>query len=230
VIAIVAAIVAAADLAAAEPAVASLEQVAGEAIVDRAGETMVGVSGMSLNIGDRAIAGDGGAAVVQFRSGCQFRLESGKALDIDELGPCCQASALAADPGDPVASFGRITGEAMATSGSRYVPAREGAQLRVGDRTMATENSSAVILFKNGCRYTLGDDEVLEITAGGPCCTPIGLTEKVTPPELPPTVAGLSGVNPNALPVVVGAAVAICALADCGADDGDGAVRRPLSP
>jgi hypothetical protein len=74
-----------------------------------------------------------------------------------------------ASAAEPVGTVARISGAALINQGERYEPAKEGMAIKEGDRMMATEGSSAVIKFKDGCEYTLTDTQVLTVGATSTC-------------------------------------------------------------
>lgn len=218
-------------VSAAEQVTAHLEEVSGRATVARAGRNLDVAVGMDLHDGDSATVGSASTAVIQYKNGCRYELQANETLIIDDSGPCCLQTAVTEDAKGVVATFGRINGKAMANLGTRYMPAREGMGLTQGDRAMALENSTAVILYANGCRHTLRDDEVLEIDPYGPCCGAIAPIAAAEPPLLVGSAYGY-------IPEILAGAVALCALTDCPGGDGDrdrdrgggGRLELPISP
>jgi len=70
---------------------------------------------------------------------------------------------------NPLATIERIDGTAMVSEGARYVEAREGTQLRLSDRLLVLEGSSATIHFADGCERTMSDSTLLTIGSMSPC-------------------------------------------------------------
>jgi hypothetical protein len=77
------------------------------------------------------------------------------------------ASAVAAE-GD-VATLARITGNAVVSKGAESSNGTEGMGLTVGERVMSRAASTAVVEFKDGCRYTLKANESFTIGVQSPC-------------------------------------------------------------
>ncbi|MEA3275989.1 MAG: hypothetical protein U9Q81_11995 [Pseudomonadota bacterium] len=86
-----------------------------------------------------------------------------------------------ASAAEPIANLARIDGVAVVSQGAQYVKGREGMNLKEGDRLMALEGGNAVIEFKDGCRYTLADNELLTIGTKSTCATDAVGSYKVDP-------------------------------------------------
>ncbi len=82
---------------------------------------------------------------------------------------------------EPVGSFARIEGSAVVSQGAQYVKAYEGMPLNAGDRLMVMDGGKAILSFKDGCQYTLGDNELLTIGATSACASRGAGSYKVDP-------------------------------------------------
>ena len=101
------------------------------------------------------------------------------------------ASAAAAEK--EVATIARLTGNALVNKGAQYVNGTEGMALSVGERVMSLEETTAIIQFKDGCRYTMKENEVITIPSVSPCVMTKGPSDRLS--VLPP-------VPPSEVPVV----------------------------
>ena len=70
---------------------------------------------------------------------------------------------------EPVGTLARISGTAVVNQGAQYVVGREGMPLREGDRVLALEGGSALVLFADGCQHSVGDDELLVVPGVSTC-------------------------------------------------------------
>ncbi|MGB8144138.1 MAG: hypothetical protein WCF05_02980 [Chromatiaceae bacterium] len=76
--------------------------------------------------------------------------------------------AVAADQ-SPVATVVRVDGTAVVSQDARYVPARQGMNLKEGDRLMVLEGGSAILTFTDGCQYELGQMAMLAVQGISTC-------------------------------------------------------------
>lgn len=76
--------------------------------------------------------------------------------------------AVAADQ-SPVATVVRVDGTAVVSQDARYVPARQGMNLKEGDRLMVLEGGSAILTFADGCQYELGQMAMLAVQGISTC-------------------------------------------------------------
>lgn len=76
--------------------------------------------------------------------------------------------AVAADQ-SPVATVVRVDGTAVVSHDARYVPARQGMNLKEGDRLMVLEGGSAILTFTDGCQYELGQMAMLAVQGISTC-------------------------------------------------------------
>jgi hypothetical protein len=70
---------------------------------------------------------------------------------------------------EPLGEIASIQGAALISHGAGYVPAREGMAVRQLDRVVIMEDSSATLAFKDGCRYDMGELELLTLTSESAC-------------------------------------------------------------
>lgn len=133
-----------------------------------------------------------------------------------------------ASAAEPVGAVARIQGSALINQGERYVPAREGMSVKEGDRMIATEGSSAVIKFNDGCQYTLPDTQVLTVGATSTCAAggvvasyPVSPMPAAAPGALSP----LLGFAAASAAVIGGAAIV---ANQSNGNNGNG--RLPVSP
>lgn len=82
---------------------------------------------------------------------------------------------------ESVGSLARIEGSAVVSQGAQYVKAHEGMPLNTGDRLMVMDGGKAILSFKDGCQYTLGDNEVLTIGTTSACAAQGAGSYKVDP-------------------------------------------------
>jgi len=128
-----------------------------------------------------------------------------------------------------VAAIARITGEAVVSSGTRYVSGIEGMGLRVGTRVMSLAKSTTVIQFDDGCRYTLEENQLLTIDDRSPCVLGLVLPDggAVTAGGAPGALGGAAG-SLSQVPVAAVGAVAVAGwLLKTGG--GTGGERPPIS-
>jgi len=141
----------------------------------------------------------------------------------------------------------RIQGTALINQGERYVSAHKGMAVKVGDRLIVTEGSSAVIKFKDGCEYTLDDAQVLTVGPTSTCAGGgVAARYPVNPnPAVAPAAGGafgglFAGGAATAGLVAVGTlatVVAVGVVSDTGSDSSDPApapapapAPQPISP
>ena len=144
-------------------------------------------------------------------------------------------SALAAEK--EVATIARITGSTLVNKGTQYVNGTEGMALSVGQRVMSLEESTAVLQFNDGCRYTMEENEVITIPSLSPCVLTKGSSDRLSVlPPVPPAAAPVAAaIVPAAaaaglawVPVAAAGAVGLAAIAGGAFDDDDD--PAPLPP
>jgi hypothetical protein len=132
-----------------------------------------------------------------------------------------------------IATVARITGNAVVSKGAQYVPGTEGMALTVGQRVMSLADSTVVIQFNDGCRYTLEENKLVTMEDVSPCVLTKGVALAPPPPSsvVPAVVAApvAAAANLAWVPLAAVGAVAVAgAVADTG-DDGN-VVPTPISP
>jgi hypothetical protein len=142
-------------------------------------------------------------------------------------------------------TLSRIEGTAVVSQGAQYVKGREGMKLKEGDRLMVLEGGNAVISFADGCRYTLGDNELLTVGAASTCAAAAIGSYKVDPKgavaqtpnaaaDLKPAAvqagAGGGGAAAPWIPFAVMGGVVIAGVVIAANDDDDNDGRRTISP
>jgi hypothetical protein len=85
------------------------------------------------------------------------------------LAACATLTLSVASAAEPLGTLARIEGSTLINQGEQYVKAREGMTIKEGDRLIATEGSSAVIKFNDGCLFTLTDTQVLILGPKSTC-------------------------------------------------------------
>lgn len=150
-----------------------------------------------------------------------------------------------------IATVARITGNAVVSKGAQYVPGSEGMPLTIGQRVMSLADSTVVIQFNDGCRYTLEENKLVTMEDLSPCVLTKGLALAPPPPAsgvpavVPPPVAAPVAAAPVAAPVAaaasfpwvpVAAAVGVAAIVAAVSDTGGNGNRNgnvvppPISP
>lgn len=148
------------------------------------------------------------------------------------------AAPTAAAEGD-IAYIARITGSALVNKGGQYLDGTEGMALATGDRVMSLAESSAILQFSDGCRYTMKEDELVTIPSLSPCVLTKGPSDRLSVATLPPAPPAqvLAPIVPLAaagagyawLPVAAAGLFAGGAILSAQSDDDD--PRRPaISP
>jgi hypothetical protein len=134
-----------------------------------------------------------------------------------------------ASAAEPVGAVARIQGSALINQGERYVPASEGMPVKEGDRMFATEGSSAVIRFNDGCQYTLDDTQILTIGATSTCTAGgVVATYPISPiPAAVPAGAGAGLVFAGVAGAVIGGAALV---ANHNNGNGHGGFPGPQGP
>ena len=85
------------------------------------------------------------------------------------LGVLVALSVGTASAAEPIGTVAQLNGEALISNGSQYVPAREGTKLNEFDRILILDDSSAVLEFNDGCRYNMGQQELLTLSKESAC-------------------------------------------------------------
>ena len=85
-----------------------------------------------------------------------------------------------------IATVARITGNAVVSKGAQYVPGTEGMALTVGQRVMSLEDSTVVIQFNDGCRYTVEENKLVTMEDLSPCVLTKGVALAPPPPAAVP--------------------------------------------
>lgn len=107
---------------------------------------------------------------------------------------------------ESMGSFARIEGSAVVSQGAQYVKAYEGMPLNAGDRLMVMDGGKAILSFKDGCQYTVGDNEILTVGATSACAAQGAGSYKVEPRSAVAQNAG-KGSALSLRPAAVGGAV-----------------------
>jgi len=81
-----------------------------------------------------------------------------------------------------IATVARITGNAVVSKGAQYVPGTEGMALTVGQRVMSLEDSTVVVQFNDGCRYTVEENKLVTMEDMSPCVLTKGVALAPPPP------------------------------------------------
>jgi hypothetical protein len=132
-----------------------------------------------------------------------------------------------------IATVARITGNAVVSKGAQYVPGTEGMALTVGQRVMSLEDSTVVIQFNDGCRYTVEENKLVTMEDMSPCVLTKGVA--LAPP--PPAAVAPVPIAAAAVPAVASlawvplAAAGLVAVAGAAFDsDSDNNVAAAISP
>lgn len=77
------------------------------------------------------------------------------------------ATASAAEDKIVLAALGDVTGKVLVNKGQGFVSARQGMEVRSGDRVLALGDSAAKVVYKTGCVTDLKENQVLAIGSSG---------------------------------------------------------------
>ena len=150
-----------------------------------------------------------------------------KSLTTGLLAVCATLSLSVASAAEPLGTLARIEGSTLINQGEQYVKAREGMAVKEGDRLIATEGSSAVIKFNDGCQFTLTDAQVLTL---GPKSTCAGGDAVASYPVNPKPAQAQGGSN-TAGYIAVGTLAAVGLIAIIADDDDDNPLpQQSISP
>lgn len=150
---------------------------------------------------------------------------------------CAISGSTVAAEGEGIAYLARITGGVLVNQGQQYRDGTEGLSLSTGDRVMSLAESTAIIQFQDGCRYTMEENELVTIPSLSPCVLTKGADGRLsvaTLPPAPPAQVPLVPVVPLAtnlawLPAAAAGLLGGGAILSDPDDDGDGP-RPPISP
>lgn len=122
--------------------------------------------------------------------------------------------ASAQDKAGPVATLEKLEGTVMVNKGTGYTTQKGSVALNEGDSVITLKDSTAEIVFKDGCRAQLKANNMMSISLNPGCKAPI---VAVNPPA--PFSGGAAGAGASswALPVLAG--VGVIALIASGDDD-----------
>ena len=87
------------------------------------------------------------------------------------IGACMTLGLGVVSAAEPVGTLARIQGIAFVSQGAQYIAGREGMALKEGDRVMVMDGGNATISYVDGCKYSLGDNEVLSLGATSTCAS-----------------------------------------------------------
>lgn len=87
------------------------------------------------------------------------------------FGACMTLGLGVVSAAEPVGTLARIQGIAFVSQGAQYIAGREGMALKEGDRVMVMDGGNATISYVDGCKYSLGDNEVLSLGATSTCAS-----------------------------------------------------------
>lgn len=130
-----------------------------------------------------------------------------------------------------IAYIARVSGSVLVNQGQQYRDGTEGQVLETGDRVMSLSDSSAILQFRDGCRYTMKEDELVTIPSLSPCVFSKGPADRMSvaalppvPPSTPPIVP-LAPINLGWLPAAIAGGLTLGAILEDGDD-----YTRPLPP
>ena len=101
-----------------------------------------------------------------------------------------------------VARLKQVTGNVLVSREAGLATGAEAQQLINGSRVITTANSTAIVVFDNGCEIRLKENERLEVDSGRPCA--LMLVQGLGP--IAPAVAPIAGV---VFPAVAGGGLLI---------------------
>lgn len=118
---------------------------------------------------------------------------------------------------NPVAMIYKVQGKVMVNQGQKFIPAKTGMPLSVGDRILVMAGSNASIEYGSGCTLSLVPNSSLTVT---PDCKTVAATQQGNTAAMgdPPT-----DYTPA---VIVGGVVLLAALVA----NGGGSSSHPISP
>jgi len=114
--------------------------------------------------------------------------------------------------GDPVATLAEIGGKGrvLVNQGEEFVPAAEGMSLRVGDRIMVQDDSSAEIKYGDGCESGVSENKIVTITDKSSCSGGTPIVQELNPSGGSAIGAtGATGTGNGGVWVMVGVVAAI---------------------
>lgn len=114
-----------------------------------------------------------------------------------------------------VATLEKLEGTVMVNKGNGYVTQKPGVPLSEGDSVVTLNNSSAEIVFSDGCRAQLKANNMMAISLNPGCKAPI---VAVNPPGPPSLAATGTAASSWAVPVLAGAGI-VALFASSGSDD-----------
>jgi hypothetical protein len=130
-----------------------------------------------------------------------------------------------------IATVARINGNAVVSQGAQYVPGTEGMALNVGQRVMSLADSTVVIQFNDGCRYTLEENKLVTMEDMSPCVLTKGVALAPPPPAAAvPAVVATPAAGAASLAWVPLAAVGLVAIMGATFDTGGGGGVIPPPP
>ncbi|WP_276968230.1 hypothetical protein [Metallibacterium scheffleri] len=118
---------------------------------------------------------------------------------------------------NPVAMIYKVEGKVMVNQGQKFLPAKTGMPLSVGDRVMVMPGSQVMLDYGSGCSMTLAPNSTFIVT---PNCQP-------TLAAVGGSDAASSGTNYTPL-IAVGGVVVLAALVAGGG--GSSSTSNPISP
>jgi hypothetical protein len=111
------------------------------------------------------------------------------------------------------AKLTQVEGSVVMNQGKRFVPAKLGTELLVGDRVLALKTGQATVAFADGCAIQIKPGKSITIESQSPCSA--GLTTKA------PDEGGLLGGDSTKppIPIYIGGVVLAGMIGSCLADE-----------
>ena len=130
------------------------------------------------------------------------------------LGLAAAPSILAEQSG--VAKVTDLRGNVLMSTGSGLAAAPESARLTEGTRVITTNKAGATIVFDDGCRVTMKENQRFEVKADKPCEIRIAGLQSLLPGPAAPVVATTSVITPPAATISTGDLVTFSAFVGLG--------------
>jgi hypothetical protein len=103
-----------------------------------------------------------------------------------------------------VAHLKQVTGNVLVSREAGLATGNEAQPITNGSRIITTANSTAIVVFDNGCEVRLKENERLEVDSNRPCA--LMLVQAVGPAPLAAVGAPIMG---TLLPVVIGTTIIV---------------------
>lgn len=139
---------------------------------------------------------------------------------------CLMSAPAFAEAPAPVAALSAQQGTVLVNTGDAFITAGQNQALKVGDRVMVMEGSSATVIFNDGCELSLAAGSIVEVPAISTCAGGIANVQQIGPGNAQAVGAVQQGGRNRAVGWVFGTAGALITWALI---EGEYSIR-PTSP